>query len=62
MEMVADLFYDQRTTTLDGWQGAAEAAEQHRSIYQAIRSGNTEKARIEMGKHLTWAQRDQEAE
>jgi GntR family transcriptional repressor for pyruvate dehydrogenase complex len=60
MEMVADLFYDQRKTTVDRWQGAAEAAEQHRKIYQAIKGGNVEKARHEMGQHLQWAQRDQE--
>ena len=60
MEMVADLFYDQRKTTVDRWQGAAEAAEQHRKIYQAIKAGNVDKARHEMGNHLQWAQRDQE--
>jgi GntR family transcriptional repressor for pyruvate dehydrogenase complex len=62
MEMVADLFYDQRLTTVEGWQGAAEAAEQHRRIYRAIRARNVDRARIEMGEHLIWAQRDQEAE
>jgi GntR family transcriptional repressor for pyruvate dehydrogenase complex len=60
MEMVADLFYDQRKTTVDRWRGAAEAAEQHRKIYQAIKAGNVEKARHEMGQHLRWAQKDQE--
>jgi GntR family transcriptional repressor for pyruvate dehydrogenase complex len=60
MEMVADLFYDQRKTTVDRWQGAGAAAEQHRLIYQAIRAGDVEKARLEMGNHLRWAQRDQE--
>jgi GntR family transcriptional repressor for pyruvate dehydrogenase complex len=62
MEMVADLFYDQRTATVEGWQGAAEAAEQHRRIYQAIRARDVDNARLEMGRHLTWAQRDQEVE
>lgn len=62
MEMVADLFYDKRTATVEGWQGAAEAAEQHRRIYQAIRTRDVDKARLEMGRHLTWAQRDQEVE
>ena len=62
MEMVADLFYDQRKTTVDRWQGAGEAADQHRLIYQAIRAGDVERARLEMGKHLRWAQRDQEEE
>ncbi len=60
MEMVADLFYDQRKTTVDRWQRAPEAAEQHRRIYQAIKSHDVERARAEMGDHLGWAQRDQE--
>ena len=58
--MVADLFYDQRKTTVDHWRGAPEAAEQHRRIYQAIRARNIERARLEMDRHLQWAQRDQE--
>ena len=62
MEMVADLFYEERRTTVDRWRGAPEAAEQHRRIYQAIKSGDVDRARREMGKHLTWAQRDQEDE
>ena len=62
MEMVADLFYDHRKTTVDRWRGAGEAAEQHRLIYQAIRTGDVERARLEMGNHLRWAQRDQEEE
>ena len=60
MEMVADLFYDHRKTTVGRWQRAPEAAEQHRRIYQAIKSGDVKRARIEMGDHLRWAQQDQE--
>jgi GntR family transcriptional repressor for pyruvate dehydrogenase complex len=62
MEMVADLFYDQRKTTVDRWRGAPDAADQHRKIYQAIKEGDVAKARLEMGIHLKWAQRDQEEE
>jgi GntR family transcriptional repressor for pyruvate dehydrogenase complex len=62
MEMVADLFYDQRKTTVDRWRGASEAAEQHRSIYQVIRAGDVERSRREMDKHLRWAQEAQEME
>jgi GntR family transcriptional repressor for pyruvate dehydrogenase complex len=62
MEMVADLFYDRRKTTVDRWRGASEAAEQHRRIYQAIKAGDVDKARLEMGNHLKWAQQDQEEE
>jgi len=62
MEMVADLFYDQRKQTVDRWRDAPEAAEQHRKIYQAIRAGDVERARREMGTHLRWAQKAQEIE
>ncbi len=62
MEMVADLFYDQRKKTVDRWRDAPEAAEQHRGIYQAIRARDVERARKEMGLHLQWAQETQEIE
>ena len=58
----ADLFYDHRKTTVDDWQRAPEAAEQHRRIYQAIKAGDVAKSRVEMGDHLMWAQRDQRME
>ena len=62
MEMVADLFYDLRKTTVDRWREASEAAEQHREIYRAIRSGDVERARREMDAHLSWAETAQEME
>jgi len=62
MEMVADLFYDQRKMTVDRWREASEAAEQHREIYHAIRSGDVERARREMDNHLNWAETAQEKE
>ena len=62
MEMVADLFFDQRKKTVDRWHGASEAAEQHRAIYQAIRSGDVDRARREMDAHLRWAEEVQETE
>ncbi len=62
MEMLADLFYDQRKETVEGWRDAPEAAEQHRRIYQAIRAGDVEKARREMDAHLRWAQEAQKME
>ena len=62
MEMVADLFYDQRKKTVDRWREAPRAAEQHRRIYQAIRAGDVERARREMDTHLQWAQEAQEME
>jgi GntR family transcriptional repressor for pyruvate dehydrogenase complex len=60
MEMVADLFYDQRKKTVEGWRDAPEAAAQHRRIYLAIRAGDVERARKEMDTHLRWAQKAQE--
>jgi GntR family transcriptional repressor for pyruvate dehydrogenase complex len=62
MELVADLFYEERKATVDAWQGAPEAAEQHRRIYLAIKGGDVEQARREMGNHLNWALQDQEDE
>ena len=62
MEMVADLFYDRRKTTVGQWRRAPEAAEQHRRIYQAIKAKDVKKARAEMDEHLQWALEDQEAE
>lgn len=62
MEMVADLFYDQRKMTVDRWRDASEAAEQHREIYHAIRSRDVERARREMDNHLNWAEAAQEME
>ena len=60
--MVADLFYDLRRTTVEGWREASEAAEQHREIYRAIRSGDVERARRKMDAHLSWAEMTQEME
>lgn len=62
MEMVAELFYDQRKKTVYRWRGADEASEQHRRIYQAIRSRDLERARAEMDDHLRWAERVQQQE
>ena len=62
MEMVAELFYDQRRVTVYRWRGADEASEQHRRIYQAIRNRDVEQARTEMDDHLRWAERVQQQE
>jgi GntR family transcriptional repressor for pyruvate dehydrogenase complex len=62
MEMVADLFYDQRKRTVNQWRDAPDAADQHRQIYQAIRAGDVQGARREMDTHLRWAQEAQEME
>jgi GntR family transcriptional repressor for pyruvate dehydrogenase complex len=62
MEMVAELFYDQRKETVDRWKGAHQASEHHRRIYQAIRARDPERAKAEMDAHLRWAQEDQRQE
>ena len=62
VDMVADLFYDERKQTVYRWHGAEAATEQHRVIYEAIRNGDPEQARAAMDEHLRWALRTQEQE
>jgi GntR family transcriptional repressor for pyruvate dehydrogenase complex len=62
LEMVAELFYDQRRQTVYRWRGADEASDQHRRIYQAIRDRDPQRARVEMDAHLSWAERVQQQE
>lgn len=62
LEMVAELFYDQRRTTVYRWRGADEASEQHLRIYRAIRDRDPDRARAEMDAHLLWAERVQQQE
>jgi GntR family transcriptional repressor for pyruvate dehydrogenase complex len=62
LEMVAELFYDQRRQTVYRWRGADQASDQHRRIYQAIRDRDPDRARTEMDSHLSWAERVQQQE
>jgi len=62
MEMVAELFYEQRKETIYRWQGAEQASEHHRRIYQAIRARDPERAKAEMDVHLRWAEEVQRRE
>jgi GntR family transcriptional repressor for pyruvate dehydrogenase complex len=62
LDMVAELFYEQRKETVEHWMGGEGAVEHHRQIYQAIRDGDRSRARTEMDTHLRWAQKAQELE
>lgn len=62
VDMVAELFYQQRRETVERWKGAAEATEHHRRIYQAIRDHDRTRARHEMDVHLSWAEEVQRRE
>jgi len=59
VEMVADLFYEQRKTSVHRLRGAEHVAHQHRRIYEAIRNRDPDAARAEMDAHLRWAERAQ---
>jgi GntR family transcriptional regulator, transcriptional repressor for pyruvate dehydrogenase complex len=52
VEMVAKIFYEFRRRTIRTAKDLRLAAEEHRAIYQAIRSGDPERARSAMGQHL----------
>jgi GntR family transcriptional repressor for pyruvate dehydrogenase complex len=62
VDMVAELFYQQRKDTVERWKGADVASEHHRRIYQAIRDHDRARARREMDVHLTWAEEVQRRE
>jgi len=62
VDMVAELFYQQRKDTVERWKGANEASEHHRRIYQAIRDHDRARARDEMNAHLVWAEEVQRRE
>ncbi len=62
VEMVAELFREQRRQTIDGASDLKDAADEHRRIYQAIRSRDPDRARRAMGGHLDRAGRTQAVE
>jgi GntR family transcriptional repressor for pyruvate dehydrogenase complex len=62
VDMVADLFYEQRKKSVYRARGVAEAAVHHRRIYRAIRAHDRKQARAEMDAHLRWAEEVQTAE
>src|SRR5712691_2678576 len=61
-EMVSALFYEQRRLTTARTRGLARPAQQHRSICQAIRAHDRERAQAAMNEHLRHAQQTQASE
>lgn len=62
VDMVATLFRELRRTTIGRSRDRKEAADEHRALYQAIRSHDPDRARRAMSDHLERAQRAQVAE
>jgi len=62
VEMVSGIFYEQRRQTADRGRDLRESAEMHRTIYQALRARDIDKARALMNEHLVLAQARQQAE
>ncbi|MGB7623878.1 MAG: FadR/GntR family transcriptional regulator [Terriglobia bacterium] len=59
VNMVSELFREQRRQTIGRASDLKESAEEHRSIYQAIRAHDPERARRMMNDHLQRAERAQ---
>jgi GntR family transcriptional repressor for pyruvate dehydrogenase complex len=63
VEMVASLHYERRRATVERARNRLrEAADQHRKIYQAIRTKDADGARSAMDEHLRLSRADQLAE
>jgi GntR family transcriptional repressor for pyruvate dehydrogenase complex len=62
VEMVSALFYEQRRKTAGRARDLRESAEMHRTIYNALRIRDVERAREMMNEHLIVAQERQSAE
>jgi GntR family transcriptional regulator, transcriptional repressor for pyruvate dehydrogenase complex len=62
VEMVAALFQKVRQRTIRWAQDLRDAADEHRAIYQAIRSHDAERARQAMAAHLRRAEHTQTSE
>jgi GntR family transcriptional repressor for pyruvate dehydrogenase complex len=62
VEMVSALRYEQRRLTAARARDLARPAKQHRSIYQAIRAHDRERAQVAMNEHLRHAQQTQASE
>jgi GntR family transcriptional repressor for pyruvate dehydrogenase complex len=56
VQMVASMFFEQRQATIAKARNLRETADQHRRIYQAIRTRDPEAARAAMDEHLRSAQ------
>jgi GntR family transcriptional repressor for pyruvate dehydrogenase complex len=62
VEMVSTAFHRMRRTTIARAHDLKDAAEEHRAIYQAIRSRDAERARRAMAEHLRRAEHAQAKE
>ena len=62
VEMVSELFRQQRRQTIERAHDLRDAAEEHRRIYLAIRAHDAEKARRLMSEHLLRAEHTQQSE
>jgi len=56
VQMVASMFFEQRQATIEKARNLRESADQHRKVYQAIRTRDREAARAAMDEHLRSAQ------
>lgn len=62
VDMVSELFRQQRRRTIDRAHDLKEAAEEHRRIYLAIKAHDSERARRMMSDHLLRAEHSQRTE
>ncbi|MEO8360353.1 MAG: FadR/GntR family transcriptional regulator [Vicinamibacteria bacterium] len=62
IDTISELVYETRRRTVERAVDLKESAEMHRRIYRAIKAGDPEKARDEMGMHLALARQAQASE
>src|SRR5690606_26867508 len=62
VEMVSAIFYEQRKKTARHSRDLKEAADHHRSLYNALRQRDPDRARQSMDEHLDLARQHQAAE
>jgi GntR family transcriptional repressor for pyruvate dehydrogenase complex len=62
IDTISGLVYETRKLTVERANDLKESAEMHRRIYRAIKAGEAEKAREEMGMHLALARQAQASE
>ena len=62
VEMVSEIFYEQRRRTVEQAGDMKEAADLHRAIYQALRTHDPDRARRAMDDHLSLARARQATE
>ena len=62
VQMVASMFFEQRQASIGKARNLRESADQHRKIYQAIRTRDRDAARAAMDEHLRSAQAAKAAE